>query len=63
VGDRAPDRGARDDDRADRAGGRDLVDGRDGWTIRTSNGALSAHYEETIVITSGAPIVLTASAA
>jgi methionyl aminopeptidase len=36
------------------------VDDRDGWTIRTSNGALSAHFEETIVITSGAPIVLTA---
>ena len=36
------------------------VDDRDGWTIRTSNGSLSAHYEETIVITSGAPIVLTA---
>ena len=36
------------------------VDDRDGWTIRTSNGSLSAHYEETIVITGGAPIVLTA---
>jgi methionyl aminopeptidase len=36
------------------------VDDRDGWTIRTSNGALAAHHEETIVITSGAPIVLTA---
>jgi len=36
------------------------VNGRDGWTMTTSNGSLSAHYEETIVITSGAPIVLTA---
>jgi methionyl aminopeptidase len=36
------------------------VDSRDGWTIRTSDGSLAAHYEETIVITSGAPIVLTA---
>lgn len=36
------------------------VDGRDGWTIRTSDGSLSAHFEETIVITGGAPIVLTA---
>jgi methionyl aminopeptidase len=36
------------------------VDDRDGWTIRTSNGSLAAHYEETIVITSGTPIVLTA---
>jgi methionyl aminopeptidase len=39
------------------------VDDRDGWTIRTSDGSLAAHYEETIVITSGAPIVLTALAA
>ena len=36
------------------------VDSPDGWTIRTSDGSLAAHYEETIVITSGAPIVLTA---
>jgi methionyl aminopeptidase len=40
-----------------------VVDDRDGWTMRTSNGALSAHYEETIVITRGAPIVLTALSA
>lgn len=33
---------------------------RDGWTMRTGNNSLSAHYEETIVITSGAPLVLTA---
>ena len=39
------------------------VDDRDGWTVRTSNGSLSAHYEETIVVTSGAPIVLTALSA
>ena len=38
-----------------------VVDDPDGWTMRTSDGSLSAHYEETIVITSGAPIVLTAS--
>ena len=37
-----------------------IVDDADGWTMRTSNGSLSAHYEETIVITNGAPIVLTA---
>ena len=37
-----------------------IVDDADGWTMRTSNGSLSAHYEETIVITHGAPIVLTA---
>jgi methionyl aminopeptidase len=39
------------------------VNDRDGWTVRTSNGSLSAHYEETLVITSGAPIVLTALSA
>ncbi|HEY7392196.1 MAG TPA: type I methionyl aminopeptidase [Bryobacteraceae bacterium] len=32
----------------------------DGWTIRTTDGALSAHYEHTLVITKGAPILLTA---
>jgi methionyl aminopeptidase len=32
---------------------------RDGWTLRTDNGALAAHFEETIVITRGAPLVLT----
>lgn len=32
----------------------------DGWTIRTADGALSAHMEHTIVITAGAPLVLTA---
>ena len=33
----------------------------DGWTVRTSDGTLSAHHEHTIVITRGAPIVLTAA--
>jgi methionyl aminopeptidase len=33
----------------------------DGWTLRTRDGALSSHYEHTLVITRGAPIVLTAS--
>lgn len=32
----------------------------DGWTIRTADRSLSAHYEHTIVVTTGAPIVLTA---
>jgi methionyl aminopeptidase len=32
----------------------------DGWTIRTADHSLSAHYEHTIVITKGAPILLTA---
>ena len=33
---------------------------RDGWTVRTADGGLSAHYEHTIVITRGEPILLTA---
>jgi methionyl aminopeptidase len=35
------------------------VDG-DGWTIRTEDGSPSAHFEHTIVVTDGAPILLTA---
>jgi methionyl aminopeptidase len=31
----------------------------DGWTVRTRDGSLSAHYEHTIVITKRNPIVLT----
>jgi methionyl aminopeptidase len=33
--------------------------GSDGWTIRTGDGSWSAHHEHTIVITAGAPVVLT----
>jgi methionyl aminopeptidase len=32
----------------------------DGWTIRTADRSLSAHYEHTMVITRGKPILLTA---
>jgi methionyl aminopeptidase len=32
----------------------------DGWTIRTADRSISAHYEHTIVITKGDPILLTA---
>jgi len=34
---------------------------KDRWTIRTADGSLSAHYEHTVVITTGAPILLTAA--
>ena len=34
---------------------------RDGWTYRTADGSLSAHYEHTIVITRGEPVLLTAA--
>lgn len=37
------------------------VQGGDGWTIKTADGSLSAHYEHTVVITKGRPIVLTAA--
>jgi methionyl aminopeptidase len=33
----------------------------DGWTIRTADGSLSAHYEHTIAITKGEPVLLTAA--
>ena len=40
--------------------GRVLTD-RDGWTIRTADRSLSAHYEHTVVITKREPILLTAA--
>lgn len=36
-------------------------DSGDGWTVKTADGSLSAHYEHTIVITEGAPLLLTAA--
>ena len=33
----------------------------DRWTIRTADGSLSAHYEHTLAITRGEPILLTAA--
>lgn len=32
----------------------------DGWTVRTADASPAAHYEHTIVITKGVPILLTA---
>jgi methionyl aminopeptidase len=40
--------------------GRPLEAG-DGWTVKTADGSLSAHYEHTLVITDGEPILLTAA--
>jgi len=34
---------------------------RDGWTVRTADRRPSAHYEHTLVITKGQPILLTAA--
>lgn len=39
------------------------VQDADGWTLRTRDGSLAAHYEHTLVITRGQPLVLTAAAA
>ena len=36
------------------------VEADDGWTIRTGDGCLAVHEEHTIVITAGAPLVVTA---
>jgi methionyl aminopeptidase len=32
---------------------------KDGWTVKTADGALAAHYENTILITDGEPELLT----
>jgi methionyl aminopeptidase len=31
----------------------------DGWTVVTADGSLSAHFEHTVAVTDGEPIVLT----
>ena len=42
------------------AGTGNVVLGKDGWTISTADRSPSAHYEHTMVITEGSPILLTA---
>jgi methionyl aminopeptidase len=37
-----------------------VVEGADGWTLRTSDGSLVAQFEHTMVVTHGGPLVLTA---
>ena len=32
---------------------------KDGWTVVTADGKLSAHYENTVLITDGEPEILT----
>jgi methionyl aminopeptidase len=34
---------------------------QDGWTFRTEDGSLAAHFEHTVVITRGRPVLLTAA--
>ena len=40
-------------------GGFNVITKKDGWTVVTCDGSLSAHYENTVAITDGEPIVLT----
>ena len=44
------------------AGRYDVVWEEDNWTVVTQDGSLSAHYENTILVTSGEPEILTLSA-
>jgi methionyl aminopeptidase len=41
------------------AGGPDVVIGADQWTIATSDGSLSAHFEHTVAVTPEGPRILT----
>lgn len=41
------------------AGGYTVVTAADGWTVKTKDGSLAAHVEDTIAITTQGPIVLT----
>ena len=41
------------------AGGRGIKLLEDGWTVKTADGSLSAHYENSILITDGEPELLT----
>lgn len=41
------------------AGGAAVLTLSDGWTVKTADGSLSAHYENSILITDGAPEILT----
>ncbi|HKT47881.1 MAG TPA: type I methionyl aminopeptidase [Candidatus Acidoferrales bacterium] len=43
------------------AGNGNVWTDRDGWTVKTGDGSLAAHYEHTLVITKNAPILLTAA--
>jgi methionyl aminopeptidase len=43
------------------AGTGESVLDQDRWTVRTADGSLSAHFEHTLVITKGQPILLTAA--
>jgi methionyl aminopeptidase len=44
------------------AGSQFVVHANDGWTLKTTDGSASAHYEHTLVVTRDRPLVLTAGA-
>ena len=39
-------------------GGREIYTDEDGWSIKTKDGQVSAHFEHTIVITENEPKIL-----
>lgn len=39
--------------------GQEIKRGDDGWTIKTKNGSLAAHFEHTVLITKEKPVILT----
>ena len=40
-------------------GAKDVYVGEDEWAVITKDGAKSAHYENTVLITTGDPVLLT----
>jgi len=40
-------------------GAKETVTMPDGWTVRTKDGSLSAHYEHTVALTDNGPLILT----
>ena len=41
-------------------GATEVVEDEDGWTLRTPDGSVGAQFEHTLIVTRGAPIVITA---
>jgi len=41
------------------AGQKEIVVMKDGWTVKTADGSLSAHFEHSIAITKNQPLLLT----
>ena len=41
------------------AGVPDVLELPDGWTVKTADGKLSAHYENSLLVTDGEPEILT----